>query len=529
MADPWAVVSEAPVSGAGKDDPWAVVSEAPAKRVSVAKDVGGGLATGLKESPSGLLGMFGDAAQLGTNMGLGIVRAAGHALGVPDDKLQGSVQQHFAPTSQQVNNVRQAVTGQKDYQPQTFAGQAARTVGRNLPNALLPGSAGARVLNVLAPAAGGIAGRGVVKAAGGDAGAQDVGEAVGSVLGGVAGNVRIAPKPEAPPVSAPKPMDLNQLKAAKTAAYTAVDNAGVRYSPEAFGQAIDGIVADAAANNLNPLRHEKAASMLDELKAAKEAALQSGEGPTLTQIDHLRQVVSRDVARASDGSERFFGKKMIAGLDNFVEGAGPDAVQGADPQAAADLIGNARDLNRRFRKVEAVSIAADRAKLQAASTGSGGNVQNATRQKLRTVLQKTQGLTDDERNALSTAVSGGPFQNALRLAGKVSPEGNGLMLGGHVALGMATHGTSLPTMVAGIAAKAISDGLSRANVQRVMDLMAVGGQSEQLQLVQMAQRDAKVANLINQLKRVSLSGSTVNALSGASQARRESAGRTAGR
>jgi hypothetical protein len=517
-----------------------LASAKPTPKAGLAEDVAKSAIAGVQQNASGIVGMAGDIQHLPGNIAAGAARLAGRVGLVKPDVAEAiargahdGADRSFdpanplgviAPTSGQVNDARQRVTG-KDYEPQTGAGQVARAIGRNALNAALPGGLAARAANVLAPALAGQGARAATKAAGGGETAQDVAETAGSLAGGLAANVRIgATTGSAKPI--PKPANLQQLQAAKTAAYQAVDGAGVRYTPQAFSNAVDHIAAQAGADSLNPARHPKAASMLADLKAqAKDVVAGKAEPPTLTQIDQIRQVISRDVARASDAAERFFGKKMIAGLDDMVNNAKPEDLAGADPKTAADLISNARDLNTRFRKVETVTNAVSKAELRAASTGSGGNANNATRQNLRGVLERGQNFTPDERSALTTAVTGTPVQNALRLAGKVSPEGNGLMLAGHLTAGALSHGTSIPVAVAGIAAKAMADGMTRQSVQKVIDLISVGGNAEELQLAQMAARDARIDNLVRQLNRVSLNSSTVNALSGVQSTRAASAGR----
>jgi hypothetical protein len=271
---------------------------------------------------------------------------------------------------------------------------------------------------------------------------------------------------------------VDALRSAKTAAYQAVDGAGLQYTPQAFGRLVDETTADLGAQNLNPMRTPKAASMLDDLKALQ----QQGHAPTLTQLDQLRQVVQRDVAGASDRSERFFGRRIIDNIDKFVEGTKPEDLAGGDPQSTA-LIGAARDANTRYRKVQNVLDAVEKAKLQAGSTGSGGNIENAIRQKLRGVLQNTPNLTDDEKAALREIVVGTPGQDALRTVGKLSPQGNGLMaalnLGGAATAGafggpVGGAAGAVPGVV-GMVAKYLGDTATTRKVDGLIQLMARGG------------------------------------------------------
>lgn len=269
----------------------------------------------------------------------------------------------------------------------------------------------------------------------------------------------------------PPAKDLDQLRTAKQAAYAAADQAGVRYAPQAFDGLINTMGARLQRERVNPMRHPKAASMLEDIQAMK------GQSPTLTELDQLRQVISSDVAGAVDNSERRLGRALMDELDQFVGKAGPqDVIAGSAPEAA-QLITNARDLNTRFRKVESVVGATEKARLRAGSTGSGGNADNATRQELRRVLERGKNFTGEERQALETIVLGGKGQNLLRLVGKLSPSGNGLMAAGNLTAAALGGPLGAVPGAAGIASKLAADGITRQKVAQLIELMSRGGAS----------------------------------------------------
>jgi hypothetical protein len=271
------------------------------------------------------------------------------------------------------------------------------------------------------------------------------------------------------PARAPK-VDLEKLAAEKTAAYRAAENAGVTYSPQAFGDLVQGLSDEATAASINPMRHPKASSMLQDFQKMREA----GYTPTLTQIDQLRQVVRRDVASAKDPSEAFFGQRMIRSIDEFVDAAGPGQVTGGDATRGAEALKRARDLNTRLRKAEAITEATDRGELRAASTGAGGNTENAVRQNLRRVLETTHNLTPEERAVIEEAVRGGPLQNALRLIGKMAPTNGALSMFTNLGAAGATGGSSLGLSAAGQAAKMGSEAMTRGNVDRALSTVVNG-------------------------------------------------------
>jgi hypothetical protein len=298
------------------------------------------------------------------------------------------------------------------------------------------------------------------------ASANPVNLALGAVGGALAPSLGKAPLPPG--------MSVDDLRAAKNAAYQGVDQTGAAYHPSAFGSMVDGIAADLTGASLSPTRHPLATSMLTDLQKMK------GQAPTLTQMDQLRQVINRDVAGSSDPAEQFFGKKMVNGIDSFVNGAGPaDMVSGSAP-GAADAIQNARDLNTRYRKVQDVTDRMDSADLRASSTYSGGNYVNALRQNLRPLIdpkspQRMGNLTPDELVALAGVVRGTPAQNAVRVAGKVlDPRGLiGGVIAGPAALG--SHGASLLAAPLGMMATEGGKRLSQKAVDDLLQLMSAGG------------------------------------------------------
>lgn len=297
--------------------------------------------------------------------------------------------------------------------------------------------------------------------------------AEGAINGALAGArpASIAPQPRIARPTPAQRMTAEALPAAKTAAYQAAENAGVRYAPSAVDDLVDGISAEMKAANISPTRHPKASSMLSDIEAMR------GSSPTLTELDQLRQVIRRDVANARDPAEAFFGRKMIQNLDEFIGAAGPGQVVAGNPERAANAITEARDLNTRLRKVEAVQDAVETAKLRAGSTGSGGNVDNALRQNLRRVLEGSRNLTADEKASLESIVLGGKGQNLLRLIGKLSPSGNGLMAA--LNLGAAGFGGPLGMVpgAAGMASKLAADSMTLGKIARLIDLMAAGGEA----------------------------------------------------
>lgn len=278
------------------------------------------------------------------------------------------------------------------------------------------------------------------------------GGAIGAVTGGtLAGGGRLIQRTFGGNAARGIP-EIEQLQAAKQSAYEAVDDLGARYSRPSIDQMVSRIRGEAQQMNINPARHPAAASTMQNLESIL------GEGDvSLTRLDQARQVIRRDVAASPDPAESAFGQMMINKIDDYIQNSGSaDMVEGAAGQAASAIMA-ARSANQRFRKSELVADAIERAHLRAASTGSGGNEENAIRQNLRNLVQPgsrtARVFNDEERDLILRAVEGDSIQNALRLVSRFAPSSGGLsaMLGVGGAASMPA--VAVPAMMLGEGAK----------------------------------------------------------------------------
>jgi hypothetical protein len=285
-----------------------------------------------------------------------------------------------------------------------------------------------------------------------------VGFTLGALGGALAPAARRTPKP--------KPPSVEQLKAQRTKAYGDVEASGHRYEPEAFKGLVSNIQKDMGSARFDPDFHPTAAKMLDKIQKRAE----QGWAPSLSELDDLRKFVNENVTSSSNRTERMFGRKMVDQIDTFIEGQGGEA---------SGLIGKARGLHSRYRKVEGLTEAVEKGQRAAAKSGSGGNVDNAIRQKVSTFLDKTPNLSAEERAAVERIVYGTKGQNALRQVGKLSPQGNGLMLAGHLMAGFQTGGLSTLAAGVGAGAKHVADATTKRNVAEAIRIMAMDRPSSQ--------------------------------------------------
>jgi len=267
---------------------------------------------------------------------------------------------------------------------------------------------------------------------------------------------------------------LEQLKGATDAAYRAADNAGVRYTKGAYSDLVSGVMEDLKAKGIDEDLNSKVVSVV------KAMVKREGGEPTLTSLDKMRQFVRANLTGSGvSDQDQMLGKLIIQNIDEFVAAKFPRTLEGDGVKGAA-AIREARALNSRYKKVEAVNDAVEEARSRAARTGSGGNIDNTLRQELAKVLKTQRGLTPDERAAIQRVVEGAPVQNLMRMAGKLSPQGNGLMAALGV-LGSAANPAVAVPFLTGIASKAKADQMTRQGIDQLIKLMSMGGDAKALE------------------------------------------------
>ncbi len=294
------------------------------------------------------------------------------------------------------------------------------------------------------------------------------GGAIGGVLGGAIGKVQQALMNRVLTKNAPS---LEDIAAASKAAYQKAEDAGVVLSKDGLKDLVKGIKEEVKDFGYLPSLHPRVAATMKEMGGVFK------NDTTLKDADVLRRVANN--ARMSpDPSEAALGGKIVGTLDDYLANVTPDQVVMGDAEAGVKALQEARGLYSRMRKSTLIDDAQKAAELRAAATGSGGNVDNLTRQRIASILldkTKSKGFTAAEKKALDTVVRGTPAQNIARLVGKLSPSGNGLMaaLGGGMTVAKPEFG--VPAMAAGFIAKRLADGATARNLGIADALIRNGG------------------------------------------------------
>ena len=324
---------------------------------------------------------------------------------------------------------------------------------------------------------------GAVFGAGGNLAAEGVTNAASAIAGGG--------RAAAPTIDAGRQ--------AADAAYGRAENAGVIFTPTAVDRLKQNVTGYLADFGFDPTLHPGAAAVLRRLDDLQ------GQNVTLRGLDTLRKVASNGFVPGNASNNRIV-NEIVDQLDGVVGNPAAGEVLTGNAQDGAAALQEARGLWSRLSKHDRVTRADDMAGLRAASTGKGGNVDNATRQNMRRILEKPRGYTADEQGALRTAVQGTPVQNALRTAGSFAPTG-AVSMGSGAAVGAgAAHAVGLDPMIGAIAIPAISQGAkwladagTNRNVQELIDTIMRGGQRAPLTPAQNAilgSRDALARGVV---------------------------------
>lgn len=293
------------------------------------------------------------------------------------------------------------------------------------------------------------------------------GEPVRQIAGAVDDVAREAPK------AARARMSPAELKAASRAAYKEADEAGVIFTPTGVSRVSREVKEAATEFGFDPIIHPQFARALVRLDEVASGNV------TFKGMDVLRKV-AKSAASSTKDEERALGMMMIEKIDDLMENSRQFEALTGHTEKAADAMRRARELWGRARRTELIEEAVVRAERRAGSTGSGGNIDNATRQNLRAILdnpKKARMFTEAERKQIDKVVRGTAGLNTLRGLGKLSPEGNGLMMsiGGAMSAGaVLAHPAMAIPPVTGFVAKRLADRGTNKAVNNLLDVVSSG-------------------------------------------------------
>lgn len=411
-------------------------------------------AAGLARGATGLLSLPQEAERLGVMGGALAAEGAASLLGRGVSPQAGQAREAAAEVPSGLERLSQATGGASEFRGDTTAGQFAGTIGEFLP--------GAAAFGGMSPA--NLAQFGVAPAVASEAAGQATegtnlepfARIAGAVLAPSAVNLGSRAFKALFTRSAEAPTVQN-LAALKTQAYKDADAANVTFTPQQTDTLITR--AQKALDDANFVEDVDL-----QTKAAFRALLnQRGKGLSLGEMDKLRQGLW---TRYNADKSQVAILDMIDAIDDTIQSS---AVGG-------ELMAAARLANSRFKKAELLDDAFTKAADQTASTGSGGNILNKYKQAVTSIInnpKKAKWFSDQEISVMREFVRGTTRENLLRLGGKLSPSGNGLMAALNLGA-VAVDPTMLAVSAGATASKALADRSATQGARAIQDMLATG-------------------------------------------------------
>jgi hypothetical protein len=233
--------------------------------------------------------------------------------------------------------------------------------------------------------------------------------------------------------------------------------AQIRYSPVQYAPEAADDVRTLATNyiqrpDVGGFSPEKAPLVHATLDRWQRAMNTRGGPITPSDFDTLRQQL-RGLPDANGPA----GQRAVDALDRYMSGPPPGRQVGGTPQDLTEMrqgFQTARGDYRAGKTAETVQNQIDRANINAASANSGMNVDNQTRQQMRSLVatpagqEKIFGARDEELQAILDASRGDKLANWQRWGGNFLGGGGGLgklvgMAGGGMGAGAISHALGL--------------------------------------------------------------------------------------
>lgn len=269
-----------------------------------------------------------------------------------------------------------------------------------------------------------------------------------------------------------------QLFDAASKGYKAARNLGVRFEPQAVGDLAYKTRGLLMNDGLDTITAKNTHSLLERLTTAADNVPQGVAG-SFSDIDNIRKALGRVAsgAKSPDGlvrSDAAAASRAIEAIDEFLANPGAAVVAGDAGRLssiAKDARGNFAAASRSAR----IGRAEDLAELQAATGGSGANIDNALRQRAKDILRnpkELRGWSPQEVAELRRLAVGTPVRNMSRLLGKLAPTGvvSATLSGGAGFVGGGGVG-AVAVPAAGFAFKKLGDVLTARQLNKLDELL----------------------------------------------------------
>lgn len=267
------------------------------------------------------------------------------------------------------------------------------------------------------------------------------------------------------------PPTTDALYNAASGGYNQARDMGVDYSAKAVKNLASGLRSSLEQDGVLAELAPKSFSILSKLESPAD-----GSVAPLAGIDAARKAFGLAAKDFSNPTEQLAAKRIMGGLDNFVQNPSAESVVAGPAAAAASTIKDARGNYAAASRSDRINGIEEAADLRAAAANSGLNADNTIRGRVASMLlnpKQAAGYSADELAALREVAEGNLGRNSARYIGNILGGGGGLgaaltgaggAAGGLAAGGPvgAVAGAGLPAL--GYSAKVLGNALTRRSL-----------------------------------------------------------------
>lgn len=443
-----------------------------ADKPSVVADVAKSAGTGLVKGTLGLAGMVPDisaAAHSAANKYI-FDPLLNATIGKPSKpEVERTIDPNKVFGSEGLQKVLETVTGEL-HKPQTTAGEYAQTAGEFAP-AVLGGGEGllSKLLTRVAVPS-------VASETAGQITKGTAAEPYARVGAAVAGGGLASALSKSKTLAAPT---VEELKDSYRAGIEHPDVKAVTFNPDSLTDLHKTIRSDLEQRGFRERREVGTFSDLSELSnATPTMARQAGAPATVADIESIRKSLGQTARERGPDfkptSDAAAASAAVKHIDNWLDNLKQPNLLSGDISRASPILREARADYAAASRAEDLQKKVGNAALQAGSSYSGGNINNATRQALRPLAKndfaKAGGYSDAEKAQLSKAIMGNIAGNTARAAGKLAPD-SGWKAIEHIAAAVGTGGASIPASLATLVAKLGGDYATSRNVKKLDEML----------------------------------------------------------
>jgi len=300
--------------------------------------------------------------------------------------------------------------------------------------------------------------------------AQYVTEATGSPLAGLAASTAVGASTGVRPGRVEPAMGRAELTAQAGNLYRSAERAGLVVKPEYVKEISTRAAQEAKDLGFDAGLHPQVARVLDRLEE------DSTSPKTLKELENLRRIVRSPEGQFENPDQQRIAAGVVDVFDDMVQNIGKGNILAGDEKAAVSILGQARDVYAKSRRVGIIEDMVRNAELRASRQSQAG-LDNTLRDQfvnLATNKRRMAAFSKTERDEIDRiAKGGGNLEQMLRFAGRFAIRGpvTGIFGG----LGISAEPMIGSALALGAeASKRGAEAMRQQNVQRLMSQISLG-------------------------------------------------------